>query len=199
MSRQPDPDLEGRILNAARQLWKEGAGKALTMRAVALAARTNTPAVYRRFRRREDILRALLEQTRQEIFRQMEATSSVEEACEHYIDFALSHPHEYELYYRYEYELLFSARSARGVTLNQIFKQKRPAVEMMKGKLAAQLGGSPDDYARLTLAVWALLHGTVMLLIAKTIQPQHAAAMRSACRTSVETLLREASRFSVRK
>jgi hypothetical protein len=69
----------------------------------------------------------------------------------------------------------------------------------MKGKLAAQLGGSPDHYARLTLAVWALLHGTVMLLIAKTIQPQHAAEMRSVCRASVETLLREASRLSIRK
>lgn len=199
MARPPDPDLEDRILNAARQLWKKGAGKALTMRAVARAARTNTPAVYRRFPRREDILRALLQRTRQEIFQQLEAASSVEEACERYLEFALSHPHEYELYYLHEYELLFSAKPARGETLNQIFKKKRPAVELMKGKLAAQLGGSPDDYARLTLAVWALLHGTVMLLMAKTVMPQHAAEMRSVCRTSVETLLRDASRLQVRK
>jgi len=199
MARQPDPDLEDRILNAARKLWKKGAGKALTMRAVARAAGTNTPAVYRRFPRREDILRALLQRTRQEIFRQLDSASSVEDACDRYLDFALSHPHEYELYYLHEYELLFSARPARGATLNQIFKQKRPAVELMKGKLAAQLGGPPDDYARLTLAIWALLHGTVMLLIAKTIQPQHAAEMRSVCRTSVETLLREASRLPMRK
>jgi AcrR family transcriptional regulator len=199
MARQPDPDLEDRILKAARQLWKKGAGKALTMRAVARVAGTNTPAVYRRFRHREDILRALLQRTRQEIFQQLEAGSSVEEACDRYLDFALSHPHEYELYYLHEYELLFSASPGREATLNQIFKQKRPAVELMKGKLAAQLGGSPDDYTLLTLAVWALLHGTVMLLIAKTIQPQHAAEMRSACRTSVETLLRSASRLPVRK
>jgi len=199
MARQPDPDLEDRILNAARKLWKKGAGKALTMRAVARAAGTNTPAVYRRFPRREDILRALLQRTRQEIFLQVQAGSSVEEACERYLDYSLSHPHEYELYYLHEYELFFSGRPARGATLNQIFKQKRPAVDLMKGKLAAQLGGSPDAYTRLTLAVWALLHGTVMLLIAKTIQPQHAAEMRSVCRTSVETLLREASRLPSRK
>jgi hypothetical protein len=31
----------------------------------------------------------------------------------------------------------------------------------------------------------------VMLLIAKTIQPQHAAALRDACRSAVATLLRE--------
>ncbi|MGA2200375.1 MAG: TetR/AcrR family transcriptional regulator [Terriglobales bacterium] len=199
MARQPDPDLEERILNAARQLWKKGADKALTMRAVARAARTNTPAVYRRFRHRDDILRALLQRTRQEFFRLIEASSSVAEAGERYLDFALSHPHEYELYYLNEHELLFSAKPARGLTLNQILKQERPSVELMKGKLAAQLGGSPDDYTRLELALWALLHGTAMLLIAKTIQPPHAAEMRSACLKSVETLLREASRLPRRK
>ncbi len=71
MARQPDPDLEDRILKAARQLWKKGAGKALTMRAVARAAHTNTPAVYRRFPHRDDILRALLQQIRKEIFLQL--------------------------------------------------------------------------------------------------------------------------------
>jgi AcrR family transcriptional regulator len=58
MPRQPDPDLQERILNAAQKLWKKGAEKTLTMRAVAKAAGTNTTAVYRRFRNREDILRA---------------------------------------------------------------------------------------------------------------------------------------------
>lgn len=194
MSRQPDPDLEDRILDAARRLWKKGAGKALTMRAVALAAHTNTPAVYRRFHHREDILRALLERTRHEIFQQLQAGRTVEEACERYVDFALSHSHEYELYYAHEYDLIFAAKRPRGVSLNQVFKAGRPAVELMKGKLAAQLGGSPDDYARITLAVWALLHGTVMLLIAKTVHPEHSAEMRLVCRESVKTLLREAGR-----
>jgi AcrR family transcriptional regulator len=190
MARLPDPDLEDRILNAASRLWKKGADRSLTMRAVARAARTNTPAVYRRFRHREDILRALLQRTRQEIFQYLDAASSVEEAGERYLDYALDHPHEYELYYMHEYELLFSAEPAGGETLNQIFKQKRPAVELMKRKLAIQLGGSPDDYTRLTLALWALLHGTAMLLIARTIQPEHADEMRSVCRTSLETFLR---------
>ena len=191
MARLADPDLEDRILNAARHLWKKGAGKALTMRAVALAANTNTPAVYRRFRHRDDILRALLQRTRQDIYRQFEASSSVEEACERYVDYALSHQHEYELYYMHEYELLFSSRQARAMSLNQTFREGRPAVELIKAMLAAELGGSPDDHTALQLALWALLHGMVMLLIAKTIQPQHAAAMRNACRSAVATLLRE--------
>jgi len=66
MARRPDPELEERILKAARHLWKKGSGKALTMRAVARAARTNTPAVYRRFPHRDDILRALVRETRQD-------------------------------------------------------------------------------------------------------------------------------------
>jgi AcrR family transcriptional regulator len=191
MARLADPDLEDRILDAARHLWKKGAGKALTMRAVARAANTNTPAVYRRFRHRDDILRALLQRTRQDIYRQFEASSSVEEACERYVDYALSHQHEYELYYLHEYELLFSSRQVRAQSLNQVFKEGRPAVELIKAMLAAELGGSPDDHTSLQLGLWALLHGMVMLLIAKTIQPQHAAALRESCRTAVATLLRE--------
>ena len=55
--RQPDPELEARILEAADALWRRGGEKALTMRAVAKAARTNTPAVYRRFKDREHLIR----------------------------------------------------------------------------------------------------------------------------------------------
>jgi DNA-binding transcriptional regulator YbjK len=37
MPRAADPDLEGRILDAAQKLWVDGGAKALTMRAVARA------------------------------------------------------------------------------------------------------------------------------------------------------------------
>ena len=67
MPRQPDPHLQERILNAAQKLWKKGADETLTMRAVAQAAGTNTPAVYRRFRNREEILRALLRRIQQDV------------------------------------------------------------------------------------------------------------------------------------
>jgi hypothetical protein len=108
------------------------------------------------------------------------------------VEFALSHPHEYELYYLHEYELLFSASAKRTLTLNQTFKENRPAVEMMRGKMAKQLGGTPEHYTAVTLAVWALLHGTAMLLIAKTVHPGHAEEMRAACRSSVDTLMEKA-------
>lgn len=192
MARPPDPDLEDRILKAARKLWKKGQDKALTMRAVAEAAHTNTPAVYRRFRNRKDILRALLLETRQEVFQELRTAPSVEKACERYLDFALSHTSEYVLYYLYEYELLFTGRTKDGTTLTQAVEQKRPVVEFMKGRLAAEVGRSPKDCTPLALSLWAQLHGTAMLMIAKTFMPHQAAEMRSACRASIATLIRGA-------
>jgi AcrR family transcriptional regulator len=50
MPRKPDPDVEVRILDAADKLLHRGGEKAISMRKVAKLARTNTPAVYRRFR-----------------------------------------------------------------------------------------------------------------------------------------------------
>ncbi len=91
MPRQPDPHLQERILNAAQKLWKKGADETLTMRAVAQAAGTNTPAVYRRFRNREDILRALLRRIQQDVVAALQPCSCAEEACERYVEFAVSH------------------------------------------------------------------------------------------------------------
>jgi AcrR family transcriptional regulator len=194
VARQPDPDLEDRILRAARRLWRKGAENALTMRAVAEAAHTNTPAVYRRFATRDDILRALLRQSRQELFQEMQTASSVEDACRRYVDFAVKRPHEYELHYLHEHDLFVGGKPRSKNKLNQTVKQSRPVVEFMKARLAAQLGGAPDDYTALTLALWALLHGTAVLLITKAIPPQYAAEMRAACSKSIDTLLREGRR-----
>src|SRR5580692_2847427 len=56
MPRTADVRLEGRILDAAYQLWSRGGERALTMRAVARTARTTTPTLYQRFRDKKDIL-----------------------------------------------------------------------------------------------------------------------------------------------
>ena len=93
MPRRPNPDLENEILDAAQKLWKKGGEKGLTMRAVARAAGTNTPAMYRRFRDRDDVLRGILDRIRREMAVLLEGASSPEEGCERYLDYALSHPH----------------------------------------------------------------------------------------------------------
>lgn len=186
LPRQPDPELESRILNAAQKLWKRGGGKALTMRAVAKAAKTNTPSVYRRFRHREDILRAIMQRIRLEIAAVLEGASSPEEACERYLDYALSHPREYELFYQHEYELFYSPRSIRAGAKTG----GRPARDAMKRKLAGKFGGLPDDHEPLLTALWMATHGAAMLLVGKTIPPQDAAAARAVFTELVAMMLR---------
>jgi AcrR family transcriptional regulator len=182
MPRQPDPHLEGRILDAAQKLWKKGAAKSLTMRAVAKAAGTNTPAVYRRFADREDILRALLRRIQQEVGEALRLCRSPEEACEHYLEFALNHPHEYELFYEHAHQLPRPSRAAP-------LREHRPTMGLIEQKLAERLGGEPSDYTRLSLALWAVTHGTAMILISKSIPAEHVGELRSVFKAAVETMV----------
>jgi len=192
MPRHADPDLEPRILNAAQKLWKRGAEKALTMRAVAKAAGTNTPAVYRRFRNREEILRALLRRIQQDVAGVLGSCTSPEEICERYLDYALHHVHEYELFYTHAYQLSPAVRSGCKLPL----REYRPAMALVEGKLAERLGGSPPEHTRLSLALWTLSHGTAMLLISKAIPEEHAGELRSAFTAAVGALINCSSSLS---
>jgi AcrR family transcriptional regulator len=194
MPRQPDPDLQERILNAAQKLWKKGADQTLTMRAVAKAAGTNTPAVYRRFRNRDDILRALLRRIQQDVGDALRPCSCPEEACQRYLEFAVSHAHEYELFYTHAYEFSHPARSDHASPL----REHRPTMQLMESKLAERLGGTAEDYTRLSLALWTMAHGTAMLLISKAIPAGHVAELRSVFAAAVETLINNSSSLSVR-
>jgi len=167
MPRRPDPDLEALILKAAQKLWRKGGEKALTMRAVAKAARTNTPSVYRRFRTREDILRAMVQGIRLELAAQLESAPTPEEGCERYLEFAVSHPHEYMLVHQRDFELFHSPRAIRAGA-----RSARPSREAMRRKLLETLGPAPDNHEDLLMALWMVVHGTAMLLIEKTIGPK---------------------------
>jgi AcrR family transcriptional regulator len=191
MPRQPDPDLEDRILNAAQTLWKRGGEKSLTMRAVAHAAGTNTPAVYRRFKDRRDLVRALLLRTVARLRRRFEAGENLEAMAESYVEEALRLPHEYELFYIYGHELLPAKGSRRAP-----IRESRPNFAFVEVQLAKRLGGSPEEHTRLALALWATLHGTASLLLSKAIPEEHAAELRSACGAAVKTLIRGSANFS---
>jgi len=188
MPRRPDPELEERILNAAQKLWRKGADDSLTMRAVAKAADTNTPAVYRRFRNREEILRALLRRVQNDVVDVMRPCQSAEEACEKYLGYALTHAHEYELFYEHAYQLPPSGDRGK-----RPLRETRPTMALMEEKLAKQLGGIPSHHTRLSLALWMTSHGTAMVLISKAIPGHLAGELRSAFRAAVGTLIRNSS------
>jgi len=183
--RRPDPDLEGRILDAAQRLWKKGGEQALTMRAVAKAAGTNTPSVYRRFRDRDDILRGLLQRVRLEMAALVKGAASAEEGCERYLDFALSHPREYELSFRHEHDLFRSARSKRA----GMKPVGRPSREAMQRKLTEKLGGKAGDHEDLLTALWMVVHGAAMLMIERLILPEEEAQARKVFTETVAALL----------
>jgi AcrR family transcriptional regulator len=149
--RHPDPELEQRILHAASQLWRRSP-KTLTMRAVARAAGTTTPTVYERYRDRDDILRSLRVQTRNELFSALRRTRSLQQACRRYLLFAIEHPHAYEV--------LFD-----GVGKPPSLHEPWPSFNLFRERLADTLGGKPRDHNRLMLALWSLMHGSVMLII----------------------------------
>jgi AcrR family transcriptional regulator len=188
MPRRPDPDVAARILSAARRLWKKGGERALTMRAVAKAAGTNTPAVYRRFPTRQEILRALLRQVQRDVAEAVQPCGTPEEACEKYLEFALDHAHEYELFYDQAYRL------PREILPNgaKALREERRTMALMEAKLAQRLGGSPSDHTRLSLALWVLSHGTAMILISESIPPEHVPELRSVFTASVAAMIQNA-------
>jgi AcrR family transcriptional regulator len=191
MPRHPDPDLEDRILNAAQVLWRRGGEKSLTMREVARAAGTNTPALYRRFKDRRDLVRGLLLRIATRIREDFEAGETLEEMAEAYVDSALRLPNEYQLFYSHAREL----SPPRGTGRARPIRESRPNFAFVERLLANRLGGAPEDHTQLALAVWAALHGTTMLLLSKSIPEGHEAELRSACRAAVKTLLESAGRF----
>jgi AcrR family transcriptional regulator len=184
MPRHADPDLEKRVLDAAQRLWRGGGDKTLSMRTLAKAARTNTPAIYRRFKDREDILRALLLRARTKQVEAIQAARSLEEALELYIDFALQNPWEYQLYFSQQHEMLRPPVSRS--------PEIGPGFVWVQKQLAERFGGSTADHASLVLALWALAHGTVELLISRVVPSARAAELREGGRRAVEALLREA-------
>lgn len=181
MPRHPDPDLEKRILTAASRLWARGGEKKLTMRAIASAAETTTPTVYERYRDRADILRALRVKTRRELFAALGPTRTMAEAVHAYLDFALNNSHEYEV--------LFD-----GVGRPPSLYEPWPSFNLMRQRLAEQLGTAPRQHNRLMLAIWSLMHGTAMLIIRGGFEGALRAQAIHACNDTIQAILRAATR-----
>jgi AcrR family transcriptional regulator len=178
MPRKQEPQLRARILQAALQLFVKGGEKNLSMRTLAKLARTNTPAVYRRFRNRDAVLRALAEHFRRNYYTALEPCRSHEEMCQAMLERAVRRPREYELFFS---ELVSKVPGPR------------PNFEFAKERAAEWLGGSPEDHVEMTLALFALIHGTAMLLISGAVAPENQARLRATFTATVRILVRNAA------
>jgi AcrR family transcriptional regulator len=184
MPRQADPDVEKRVLDAAQKLWRVGGDEALSMRALAKAAKTNTPAIYRRFCDRDEILRALMLRFRNRYVEAIQSATSLEDSVEKYIENGLEHPREYSLYFT---QATLRPRESRTLEIG-------PGFVWAQAKCAERFGGSPADHALLVLAIWALAHGTVSFLNSKALPPQRSEQLRAACKDAVAALLQQAKK-----
>jgi AcrR family transcriptional regulator len=181
LPRQPDPNLEQRILDAASRLWARGGTKTLTMRAIARAAGTTTPTVYERYVDRDAILRALRLETRRELFAALNRTQTIHQSVERYIQFALDHS--------YAYEVLFD-----GVGKPPSLHEPWPSFNLMRDRLSQRIGGTARQHSRLMLSIWSLMHGTAMLIIRGRFEGVLRAQTIHACIDACDAVLDAAQR-----
>lgn len=176
MPRKPDKQLEGRILDAGYQLWSKGGEHALTMRAVALAAKTTTPTLYERFRDKHDLIVFLRVRARERMLSALQPAKSTVEACHFALEFALKNGNEYLLL-----TSDWAERFAR--------KEPMPSYEYAQERLAQDLGGEPRDYTELALALVAQVHGTAVLLLGEGVGAAIAGEFKRACLEACQALI----------
>jgi AcrR family transcriptional regulator len=165
MPRKADEGLEGRILEAAYDLWSKRGETALTMRAVARAAKTTTPTVYQRFRNKQDILEGIRRRAMENFLHALEPARSSVKTCERFLDFASSHPNDYRLL-----TADWAARLSRD--------ERKPSFELI---------------TRLALGLGELLHGTATMLLAEGVHERVARELRDASITACEELIEHAA------
>lgn len=186
MPREADPQLEARILKAARRLWHQGGEKILTMRAVARAAGTTTPTLYERFRDKQEILRALSREAQHSLFAALRSSRTPQAACRRYLEFALDHPNEYELVL-----VGWGGRVAAN--------RETPNLDLFRNLLAKSLGGSAHQRAHLAAALFSQLHGTAKLLNGEHVPETISRELRRSCLQACQVLLKNARAMTLWK
>jgi len=176
MPRKADQRLEGRIVDAAYQLWSQGGEPALTMRAVARAAKTTTPTLYERFKDKHDLLTFLRARARQRMFQAVKGAKTATEVCELGLEFMLANGNEFRLLV-----------SDWAIRLDR--KENLPSFDFLKKKLAEDLGGSPEDHQDLALSLVALINGTAFMVANEGLNKELLANLETACREGVRRLI----------
>ena len=183
MPKAPDPELEGRILSAAVRLLDRGGEHAVTMRSVAVEAGTTTPTIYERFRDRNALMQAVVEEISKEVLALFEPSDSVEQMFAKYLQFNGAHPMRFNLSVE-----TFGTRLAGG--------EKMPVFDRFRSRIAQELAISAEPCEELALAIASLLFGTMRGMIAVGLDTRHARELR---RTSLAALRKLLAAFSERK
>lgn len=156
-------DIKGRIIDAARALYRERGADAVTMRAVAERVGVTATALYRHFADKDAILREVMSEGSRllgsHLFLALEAPTALDRlraTATAYLEFAVAQPQAYRA--------LFEAGSADETSpvLRQRDAVRRFLRDRVREGIAA--GALTDGNAEeIALTIWATLHGLASL------------------------------------
>jgi len=179
MPRRPDAALEGKIVDVAYRLWSQRGEEALTMRAVARAARTTTPTVYHRFSDKKDLKHFLEERARQKMYDALQSARTALDVCRNALEFISTHGHEYRLL-----TADWGVRYAHRTPMR--------SYDYLKQALAKELGREGERLDELAFQLFALVHGTALLRPEGEEHEPIANALSEACLKACSALLQAA-------
>lgn len=182
MSRTADANLKDRILDAALLLLRVNGEEGLTMRAVAEAAGTTTPTVYKRFPTKESLVIEIAARERDRYLARQSRRKTIRDAVEGYLDWAVERPNVYGLIYGSQWSKVLLAG------------RERSGIEWTKQKLAEEFGGRPDQYNLLADTLWLIVHGAASLLAKQPPGPA-ASFVREQCIRSCDRILSNSKYF----
>jgi AcrR family transcriptional regulator len=182
MSRTADAQLKDRILDVAQGLLRAQGEKGVTLRAVADAAGTTTPTVYKRFEDKAAILVALALRERERYVKRVAQRRTLRSAAEGYLDWAIQHPHEYQLMHGPHWHRVFTEENGR------------PGREWAQEQLAVRHGGRPEEYALTATTLWLILHGAASMLVQESAGPA-AKEIREQCLVACDRVIENAAKF----
>jgi AcrR family transcriptional regulator len=160
------------------------------MRAVAQAAGTTTPTVYRRFKDRRGLLRAILMKHVRRIRSHLRHQQTAQKIAESYLEFALQNPNEHRLFIE-EARLL---RVPTGRAEPYPIGDCRPDFALAEQALAKELGGVPEDHTHLALQMCLILDGAAMMLLNRTMPDVYEKHLKDACRSAVSAIIEQAKK-----
>lgn len=176
MPRRPDAALEGKIVDAAYRLWSQQGEEALTMRAVARAAKTTTPTVYQRFRDKRDLKHFLEERAQQKLYDTLQSADNALDVCVNALDFISRHENEYRLL-------------AEDWGVRYAHRRPMRSYDYLKRVIAKELKIEGQPLDELTFQLFALVHGAAMLRPAGEEHRQMAATLTETCLKACAALL----------
>ena len=168
----PPEGTRSRLLRVAREIVEKDGLAAVTLRAVGAAAGVSRGAPYRHFTDKSDLLAAVAAQALQTLAATVDGAARdttdpvtrIDQALRAYVDMALRSP---ELY---SFTFSTDLRVAQSVELHEAGLGAYGALHRLV--IGANRSNLPADLV--TSALWATMHGSVMLVLAGHTEPdQH--------------------------